>query len=148
MATVKDVLKQKGSQVLSIGPQASVLDAALMMNEHHVGGLVVLHNHKVKGIITERDVLRRVVAKRLDSATITVKEVMTTDVYCCNSTTSIEDARAIFKNRRIRHLPVVDDKGLMEGVISIGDINGWKLEGQEQTIQYLREYLYGGVSGA
>lgn len=143
MAIVHDVLKQKGSQVISVGAKASVLDAALLMNEHRIGGLVVLRSAKVEGIITERDLLRRVVAKRVDPADITVKDVMTRDVYCCKRTTSIEEARALFKNKRIRHLPVVDDQGRLDGMISIGDINGWKLEGQEQTIHYLKEYLYG-----
>ena len=147
MATVNDVLKQKGSQVFSIGPKASVLDAALLMNEHRIGGLVVLHNTEVVGIITERDVLRRVVAQRADPAEVTVRDVMTKDVYVCKKHVSIEDARSIFKNQRIRHLPVVDDEGRLEGMVSIGDINGWKLNGQEQTIHYLKEYLYGEMSG-
>ena len=147
MATVHDVLKQKGSQVLSIGSSASVLDAALLMNEHRIGGLVVLRSAKIEGIVTERDVLRRVVAQRVDPADITVKEVMTADVYCCKKDASIEEARSIFKNKRIRHLPVIDDAGMLVGMISIGDINGWKLEGQEKTIHYLKEYLYGEMSG-
>lgn len=148
MATVNDVLKQKGSQVFSIGPKASVLDAALLMNEHRIGGLVVLQSNKVAGIITERDVLRRVVAQRLDPAEVAVKDVMTLDVYVCKKHVPIEDARSIFKNQRIRHLPVVDDNGRLEGMISIGDINGWQLNGQEATITYLKEYLYGEMSGA
>lgn len=143
MATVSDVLKLKGSQVFSIGPDASVLDAALLMNEHRIGGLVVLKSTKIIGIITERDVLRRVVAKRQDSAAVFVKDVMTEDVCVCKKNASTEEARAIFNNKRIRHLPVVDDHGELEGMISIGDINGWKLSGQEQTIHYLKEYLYG-----
>ncbi len=143
MATVQDVLKQKGSQVLSIGAKASVLDAALLMNEHRIGGLVVLRSAKVEGIITERDVLRRVVAKRADPADIMVKDVMTKDVVCCKRTATIEEARSIFKTKRIRHLPVVDEQGRLDGLISIGDINGWKLDGQEKTIHYLKEYLYG-----
>lgn len=147
MATVQDVLKQKGSQVLSIGANASVLDAALLMNEHRIGGLVVLRNAKIEGIITERDVLRRVVAKRVDPADIAVKDVMTKDVVCCRRDIKIEEARATFKNKRIRHLPVIDDQSKLVGMISIGDINGWKLEGQEKTIHYLKEYLYGEMSG-
>ncbi len=143
MSTVHDVLKQKGTQVFSIGAKASVLDAALLMNEHRIGGLVVLRSAKVGGIITERDVLRRVVAKRADPADVMVKEVMTSDVVCCKRTATIEEARAIFKTKRIRHLPVVDDQGRLDGLISIGDINGWKLDGQEKTIHYLKEYLYG-----
>lgn len=147
MATVSDVLKQKGSQVFSIGPDASVFDAALLMNEHRIGGLVVLRSAKVIGIITERDVLRRVVAQRHDSAAVFVKDVMTKEVCVCKKEATTEEARGIFNSRRIRHLPVVCDKGRLEGMISIGDINGWKLNGQEQTIHYLKEYLYGEMSG-
>ena len=147
MATVHNVLKQKGSQVLSIGSKASVLDAALLMNEHRIGGLVVLRSAKVEGIITERDVLRRVVAQRKDPAQVTVREVMTRDVCVCKGETSIEEARNIFKGQRIRHLPVVDDRDRLVGLVSIGDINGWRLDSHEQTIHYLHEYLYGEKSG-
>jgi len=147
MTTVNDVLKKKGSEVFSIGPKASVMDAALIMNEHRIGGLVVLTGGKVRGIITERDVLRRVVAKRLDPADVMVKDVMTQDVYCGKRGASIEETRGIFNSRRIRHLPIVDDKGMLIGMVSIGDINGWKLSGQEQTIHYLHEYLYGEMAG-
>lgn len=143
MATVNDVLEKKGFQVFSIGPKASVLDASLIMNEHRIGGLVVMVGGKVKGIFTERDVLRRVVAKRLDPADVVIKDVMTKDVCCCKRDASIEEARSTFMTKRIRHLPVIDEKGRLVGLISIGDINGWKLSGQEQTIQYLHEYLYG-----
>jgi len=143
MAMVSDVLKRKGTQVFSIGPDASILDAALLMNEHRIGGLVVLHNTQVEGIITERDVLRRVVAQRKDPATVSVREVMTTDVFVCKQDATTDEARAIFNSQRIRHLPVVDDHGQLQGMISIGDINGWKLNGQEATIHYLKEYLYG-----
>ena len=147
MATVSDVLKKKGTQVFSIGADAGVFDAALLMNEHRIGGLVVLRNAKVIGIVTERDVLRKVVALRKDPAAIEVREVMTKDVYVCQKDATIEEAKALFMQRRIRHLPVVGDKGRLEGMISIGDINGWKLNGQEQTIHYLKEYLYGEMSG-
>jgi len=147
MATVNDVLKLKGSQVFSIGPDASVLDAALLMNEHRIGGLVVLQGQRIVGIITERDVLRRVVAQRADPAATSVKDVMTKDVTVCRKTTSIEDARAIFRDQRIRHLPVVDEQGQLQGMVSIGDINSWQLNGQAKTIHYLEEYLYGEMSG-
>ncbi len=147
MTTVNEVLKQKGSQVFSIGPNASVLDAALLMNEHRIGGLVVLRSAKVIGIITERDVLRRVVAQRHDSAAVFVKDVMTKDVCVCKKEVTTEEARGIFNSKRIRHLPVVNEQGRLEGMISIGDINGWRLNGQEQTIHYLKEYLYGEMSG-
>ncbi len=145
MSTVQDVLKEKGSQVLSIGAQATVLDAALMMNQHKVGCLVVTEANRVEGIITERDVLQKIVAPRKDPATTSVEQVMTRPVYCCRHDTDLEEARYVFKTRRIRHLPVVDEQGLLQGLISIGDLNAWHSSAQELTITYLNEYIYGRV---
>lgn len=145
MANVRQVLAHKGSQVLSIGPGATALDAALLMNEHKIGALVVLEQGRVAGIFTERDVLRRVVAKRLDPATVSVRDVMTREVVCCTPETELDDARAIFMRQRIRHLPVVDERGRLEGLISIGDLNAWQLEGQSLELHYLHEYIYGRV---
>ena len=69
---------------------------------------------------------------------------MTTEAVCCRSETELVEARVVLKKRCIRHLPVVNDEGQLEGMISIGDLNAWELDGQERTIHYLSEYLYGG----
>jgi CBS domain-containing protein len=143
MATVRDILVNKGSQVLSIGPDATVLDAALLMNEHKVGSLVVMDAGEVAGMFTERDVLRRVVGERRDPATTPVREVMTIEVVCCTPESPIEEARAAMMNRRIRHLPVRDGDRKILGMISIGDLNAYHLSSQEHTIHLLHEYLYG-----
>jgi len=145
MHTVNDVLGHKGSQVFSIHPEATVLDAALLMNEHQVGAVVVTSGQRVAGIFTERDVLRRIVARRLDPAQMAVRDAMTQDVICCRCDVPLEEARTIFRNKRIRHLPVVDDRGQLKGMISIGDLNAWELNGKEVTIQYLQEYIYGTI---
>ena len=143
MATAKLILSQKGSHVYSVGVEATVLNAALLMNDHKVGALVVLDDSRIKGIFTERDVLRRVVAKGRDPATTRIAEVMTTNVICCQAQTSIDEARGVFKNRHIRHLPVVNDQRRLMGLISIGDLNAFHATAQEQTIRSLEEYLYG-----
>jgi CBS domain-containing protein len=143
MPKVTQILSAKGSQVLSVSPNATVLDAALLMNEHKIGALVVSEAGNVVGIFTERDVLRRVVAKRLDPANVRIADVMTREVVCCELDTEIEEAKAVFMNRRIRHLPVVDADGYLQGLISIGDLNAFQLDGHERTIHYLHEYLYG-----
>jgi len=143
MSTVNEMLAHKGSQVYSIGKDATVLDGARLMNEHKIGGLVVLENGRIIGIFTERDVLRRVVAKRLDPAEVRIRDVMTTEVACCRGDTSIDEARAVMMNRRIRHLPVIDDDHTVLGLISIGDLNAHEAGAQEQTIHFLTEYLYG-----
>lgn len=142
MSKVREIIQTKGSQILTMHPDASVLDAAILMNDHKVGSVVVSNQGQVAGIFTERDVLRRVVAEQLDPATTTIGQVMTRDVVCCEMDTPIEDARSIMKTRRIRHLPVVDAEQNLLGLISIGDLNAYKLTGQEVHIHMLQEYLY------
>jgi CBS domain-containing protein len=145
MATVKEILAVKGAHVLSIGPEASVLDAAVLMNEHKVGSLVVLVGGQLIGIISERDILTRVVVPRLDPGQAAVRDVMTQEVVCCQLHTRLEEARGVLKNRRIRHLPVVDDAQRLLGLISIGDLNAHEANDQERTIHILQEYIHGRV---
>jgi CBS domain-containing protein len=145
MATVSDILAVKGSHVLTIGKGATVIDAALLMNEHKVGALVVTEDGRVIGMFTERDVLRRVVGERREPATTTVAEVMTTEVACCRTNTGLDEVRGAMKNRRIRHLPVVNEDRRLLGLVSIGDLNAYQATAQEQTIHLLNEYLYGRV---
>jgi CBS domain-containing protein len=145
MVKVREILANKGSQVVSVGKAATVLEAALVMNEHRVGAVVVLEEDHIAGMFTERDILRRVVGDRRDPTTTTVAEVMTVEVICCTPETSIEEARGAMKNRRIRHLPVVDGDSHLLGLISIGDLNAYQATAQEQTIHLLHEYLYGRV---
>ena len=145
MASVRDILATKGSQVLTIGKDATVLEAALLMNEHRVGALVVTEAGRIVGMFTERDVLRRVVGERRDPVTTPVSTVMSTEVVCCTPETSVEEARGAMKNRRIRHLPVADGDGKILGLISIGDLNAYQTTSQEHTIYMLHEYLYGRV---
>jgi len=145
MPTVKDILERKGSQVFTIGKGATVLEAAVLMNEHKVGGLVVIEDGRVAGMFTERDVLRRVVGEQRDPARTTVAEVMTAEIACSTLETTLEEARGAMKNRRIRHLPVMDGDQRLLGLISIGDLNAYDGFAQEQTIYLLQEYLYGRV---
>ncbi|MFP4144351.1 MAG: CBS domain-containing protein [Phycisphaeraceae bacterium] len=142
MARVQDILARKGNEVISVGKQARVVDAAAMMNERRIGALVVTDGGEVAGIVTERDVLRKVVAVRHDPAEVSVDAIMSSEVICCSPEASVEEARSIFKAKRIRHLPVVGDDGRLLGMISIGDVNAWQLDDQEMHIHYLSEYLH------
>jgi CBS domain-containing protein len=143
MATVRDILSQKGNHIESIAPSATVFEAAVHMNDRKIGALLVLDQGRLVGIFTERDILRRVVAQRRDAAETLVEEVMTTEVACCQSDTTIDEARGVMKNRRIRHLPVVDAEEHLLALISIGDLNAYQSTTQEQTIHLLHEYIYG-----
>jgi CBS domain-containing protein len=145
MATVRDILAKKGPQVWSIGGEATVLDAARFMTEHKIGALLVLDGEHIVGMFSERDILQRVVAEGRGPAQTLVSDVMTDEVACCTPDTSLEEARGAMKNRRIRHLPVVDGDERLLGLISIGDLNAFQVAHQEQTIFLLNEYLYGRV---
>jgi CBS domain-containing protein len=154
MASVADILAQKGSSVFVIAPTATVLAATQLMNHHHIGALVVAvgapagdpaSSERVLGIFTERDVLTRVVGVQRDPATTLVEEAMTSNVAYCRPETDVEEVSAVMQQRRIRHLPVCDGEGLLRGLISIGDVNAWHSQGKDIEIHYLHEYIHGRV---
>jgi CBS domain-containing protein len=145
MATVRDILSEKGHHIQSIAAGASVLQATQLMNEHKIGALVVMENDRVAGIFTERDVLRRVIAEMRSAAQVTVGEVMTREVICVDPDTDLDEVSAIMKDRRIRHLPVCNSSGRLIGLISIGDVNAHYASHQQQTIHFLNDYIYGRV---
>lgn len=143
MSTVRDILSVKGSQVTTITGDATVLDAALLMNKHKIGGLVVVDGGSLCGMVTERDILQRVVAERRDPSTTRVREIWTSDVMCCQPHTNLDEARVVMKEKRIRHLPVVNNDGQLCGLISIGDLNAHDAHSKDITIHLLQEYIYG-----
>jgi len=145
MAEVRELLARKGRMVYCTEPGATVLEATLQMNAHHVGALVVMDGERVAGIFTERDVLSRVVAQERDPATTRVSEVMTADVIYGNLDTDLDEIAMAMTGRRIRHVPICDDEGRLLGLVSIGDINAWRTDGQREEIHYLSEYIHGRV---
>lgn len=145
MAVVRDILARKGGDVVTVVPETTVFDAAVCMNDHGIGAVVVVDRERLVGVFTERDILKRVVAQRRDPAETRVEEVMTTQVVCCRLDTSLEEVGGVMKNRRIRHVPVVSDEDRLVGMISIGDLNAQHETEQEQTIYLLHEYIAGHV---
>ena len=142
MAVVRDLLARKGTDVVSIQPTATVLEAARLMNDRGVGGVVVVDEaNSLLGIFTERDILRRVVAAGLPPETTSVADVFTRDIVTCTPDMNVEEIGAIMTTRRVRHLPVVDVTGL-QGVVTIGDLLAHRLSDQETTIQHLNSYVF------
>lgn len=142
MGRVSDILRSKGSHIYSIGSDASVYEAVKEMVKHNVGSLLVLDSDGVKGIITERDYLREIVLHGRTSKTTQVSEIMTTEVVAVESARPIEECMAIMSERRIRHLPVVDE-GALVGLVSIGDLVKQIADDREVEIRYLTEYITG-----
>jgi CBS domain-containing protein len=142
MAVVRDLLARKGTDVVSIQPTASVLEAARLMNDRGVGGVVVVDDdNALLGIFTERDILRRVVAAGLPPETTSVADVFTRDIVTCTPDMNVDEIGSIMTTRRVRHLPVVDVLGL-HGVVTIGDLLAHRLSDQETTIQHLNSYVF------
>jgi len=141
VATVQDIVGPKGRSVVSIVADDSVLTAARLMNNRGIGCVVVLEDDELVGIFTERDILRRLVAERRDPATTTIREVMTAPVITCRPEAKIEECAALITERRIRHIPVIDDDGLC-GMITSGDILAHQVGEQADTIQYLNNYMF------
>jgi CBS domain-containing protein len=140
MANAQQILARKDGNVVMIDPDATVLDAARMMNEHRIGSLVVAVDGELAGIFTERDIMRRVVADQKDPARTRVREVMTTPVACATPQTTSDELAITMREKRIRHIPVIDD-GKVVGMVSIGDINRAQHHVHEQTISYLQQYM-------
>ncbi|MCS7016616.1 MAG: CBS domain-containing protein [Gemmatales bacterium] len=143
MARLRELLQSKGTGVVTITPQATVLEAAQLMNQHRIGCVVVCAEREVVGILSERDILRRVVAACRDPSTTPVAEVMTTQVIFASPDTTVEQAQRLMMEKRIRHLPLLDEQGQLCGMISIGDLNAWEARTKEATIHWLQEYIYG-----
>ncbi|MHC5110594.1 MAG: CBS domain-containing protein [Planctomycetota bacterium] len=142
MPTVQTIIDRKSSAVATVDGKGTVLDAAKIMNQKHIGALVVTSGEKAVGIFTERDVLNRVVATGRDPALTDVESVMTSPMACCRRETKIEECKSVMSSKRIRHVPVVED-GRLYGMISIGDILAGEVADQQATIEYLNEYLHG-----
>ncbi len=143
MSTVSSILRFKGSSkptLVTISPSATVLQAAQVMNQHRIGSLVVTEANQAAGIITERDVLTRVVAMGLDPAETRVSQVMTTPVLCCSLDSPASELRSTMRDRRIRHVPVVEGSRLI-GMVSIRDLNVAEAEVLVRTIATLEEYI-------
>jgi len=145
MHTVKELLREKGSQVWSIAPKATVYEALELMATKNIGALVVIEAGNVAGIFTERDYARKVILKGRSSKTTTVGELMITDVLYVSPDDTIENCMALMTDKRMRHLPVMEDSKLA-GIISIGDIVRVIISDREFTIRELERYITGGHS--
>jgi CBS domain-containing protein len=143
MNRLSEILDEKGHDVLKIEADASVFDAVKRMVDANVGSLLVTDHGEVAGIVTERDYLRRAALEGRPDKETPVREIMTSPLVVATPDTPIDECMAIMTDRRIRHVPVVED-GEVVGVVSIGDIVKFKSKLQSFEIQYLTDYITAG----
>ncbi len=139
--TVKSILDRKGHDVLTVGPNDKVSAAVGILAEHRIGALVVTNgDRKIVGIISERDIVRIVGKDGAAALEHSVRDVMTPKVSICNENHTINDVMEIMTKGRFRHLPVEKD-GMLDGIISIGDVVKERIEEVEREAEQIREYI-------
>lgn len=142
MATVHQLLAQKGFRVLSVSPDDTVYDAIKKMADKDVGSLVVMERGGLIGLFTERHYSRNVFLKGRSSPQTRVADVMERNVICVHPAQSVDHCMALMNAKRVRHLPVVDD-GRLVGIVSIGDIVKSLISDREFEIEQLEHYIHG-----
>jgi len=140
MHQLSEILDEKGHDVLRVEADASVLAAVKQMVEANVGSLLVTDGGEVTGIVTERDYLRRVTLEGRTDQETAVREIVSSPLIVATPETTIDECKALMTDRRIRHVPVVED-GDVVGLVSIGDLVKFESKQQSFEIKYLTDYI-------
>lgn len=140
MPTAHDILRHKGRSVHSVRPTDTVLTALSAMAEHDVGAVLVVEGGEIVGVLSERDYARKVVLVGRSSRDSPVSAIMTTEVVSVAPQRTIEECMALMTERRVRHLPVIENRRVV-GVISIGDLVKAMIDEQAFTIRELKSYI-------
>jgi CBS domain-containing protein len=143
MRTVRQLLDDKGRRVVAVAPEEPVLEAIQLMSDHHIGAVLVMRGNELAGILSERDYARKVILKGRSSAETAAWEIMSSPVVTVGPHDTVNTCMRLMTERRIRHLPVVED-GQVSGVLSIGDLVKAVIEEQQQEIAQLQQYITAG----
>jgi CBS domain-containing protein len=141
MATLNEVLAKKGKEVYCVAPSDMIIDTIKTMADKAVGTALVMQDGKISGILSERDVIRKVVVAGQSPDNVKVEDIMTKDVMVGQTDSSIDECLQLMTGERIRHLPVVEDNEVA-GIVSIGDLVKFKLSEQDETIRDYQKYIY------
>lgn len=143
---VQDILKKKSSDVYTIHPRLSLYEASQILAEHNIGALIVVDDMNVPiGMLSERDIVRQLAEHGDTVGSLTVGEVMTTEVVVALPDDDVDYLSHTMTNRRIRHLPVLRE-GELAGIVSIGDVVKAQLDFFEGEVHSLQQYIAGGYS--
>lgn len=137
---VSSILREKGSEVVTLSEEASLAEVAKVLTDRKIGAAVISGNGGVAGIISERDIVIAIAQQGAAALNKPASSVMTSAVMCCDSSTNIDDLMNMMTERRIRHIPVVED-GALKGIVSIGDVVKRKIEETEAEAEALKEYI-------
>jgi CBS domain-containing protein len=140
---VKAILDEKGRNVLTIGAQATLRDAAKMLHDHHIGAVIVIDkDERITGILAERDIVTAIARYGAESLDKPVVAVMWPNVYRCAEETTIGELMSLMSAKRARHVPV-EDNGRLAGIISIGDVVKAHIRMIEREAEEIKAYIAG-----
>ncbi len=142
MHNVRDLIRQKGSRIVSVKPDASVLEAINLMAEQNIGAVLVMTGEQVNGILSERDCARKLDIAGRRAKDTKVSEIMTADVLYLDAGQSVEEGMAVMIDKNIRHLPVYEN-GKLLGLISVRDVLKEVVDYQQFMISQLEHYISG-----
>ena len=143
MATVRDMIRKKGYDVFTITPEATVFEALNLMAEHNIGALLVMAEDDIKGIVSERDCIRKVDVMGKNAKDTKISEIMTSDVITVEADQPLEECMGLMIDKNIRHLPVCEGKQLL-GLLSVRDVLREVIEVQQMMLSQLERYITGG----
>ena len=143
MTTVNQLLQVKGNDVWSVTPSTTTFEAVKLMADMNIGSLLVIENDEIVGIFSERDYARKVALLNRSSKTTPVGEIMSSPVVSVRPDQNLQKCMALMTDKRIRHLPVIDENGELMGIISIGDVVKAVISEQEVIINHLQDYIAG-----
>jgi CBS domain-containing protein len=144
--TIDAILAQKGTEIFSVSPDATVFEAVEIMANKNVGALLVIQDGKLAGLISERDYTRKVMLRGKRSRETRVSEIMSSDLTVVSPREPVENCLRMMTDKRVRHLPVLDGETI-RGIISIGDLVKWVIATQSAAIEHLEMYISGGYTG-
>lgn len=142
MHSIRQILQQKSSDLWSVAPEDSVLDAIRLMAEKRIGAVVVMDGSRMVGILSERDYARKIILKGRKSSETRVADVMTESVTTISPNDTAQQGLALMTRGYFRHLPVMEKDQLL-GVVSIGDLVNAIIEDQQSLIEQLERYVTG-----
>lgn len=146
VGTIDSILRQKGTQIWTISPDATVYEAIQLMAEKNVGALMVMQGEELAGIISERDYTRKVALKGKSSRQTPVRELVSNPVITVERGDTVGECMRLMTENRVRHLPVME-AGRVVGVVSIGDLVNWTISAQHVAISQMEDYISGKYPG-
>ncbi|MBC6406539.1 MAG: CBS domain-containing protein [Rhodospirillales bacterium] len=141
--TIENVLRGKDGSIVTVSPRENVETAAQLLNEHCIGAILAMEGDNIAGVLSERDIVRSIAKMGAAALSKPVASLMTAKVITCTKTDTVQDVMGLMTDKRIRHVPVIEN-GTLIGIVSIGDLVKERIAQSEHEASALRDYISAG----